>query len=82
MTNEIREERMRMLGRLLRYERRIRDKTLLQVADAVGLKENTISAYEKGKVQIPIDNLDAICTFLGIDYIDLLKEVEKELRKE
>ena len=82
MTDKIRDERMRMLGRALRYERRIKDKTLKQVADAVGLKENTISAYEKGKVQIPIDNLDAICNYLGIDYLDLLIKVENERRKE
>lgn len=82
MTDKIRDERMRMLGRALRYERRVRDKTLQQVADAVGLKENTISAYEKGKVQIPINNLDAICKYLSIDYIDLLVSVEKGLRKE
>lgn len=39
--------RMQCIGEHLRKERRIRDKTLEQVADAVGLKKNTISAYEK-----------------------------------
>lgn len=68
--------RMEYLGAVLRRERRLQDKTLQQVADAVGLKENTISAYEKGKIQIPIDNLDAICKFLGTDYIDLLIKVQ------
>lgn len=70
-------KRMEYLGAVLRRERRMQDKTLQQVAEAVGLKENTISAYEKGKIQIPIDNLDAICRFLNTDYIDLLIKVQK-----
>jgi len=69
--------RMEYLGAALRRERRLQDKTLQQVAEAVGLKENTISAYEKGKIQIPIDNLDAICKFLNTSYIDLLIKVQK-----
>lgn len=72
-------KRMEYLGAVLRRERRLQDKTLQQVAEAVGLKENTISAYEKGKIQIPIDNLDAICKYLNTNYIDLLKKVQKQL---
>lgn len=72
-------KRMEYLGAVLRRERRLQDKTLQQVAEAVGLKENTISAYEKGKIQIPIDNLDAICKYLNTNYIDLLIKVQKQL---
>lgn len=72
-------KRMEYLGAVLRRERRLQDKTLQQVAEAVGLKENTISAYEKGKIQIPIDNLDAICKCLNTNYIDLLIKVQKQL---
>lgn len=61
-------ERMELIGRELRRQRRMQDRTLQDVANAVGLKENTISAHEKGKIQIPIDNLDDICSYLGIDY--------------
>lgn len=72
-------KRMEYLGAVLRRERRLQDKTLQQVAEAVGLKENTISAYEKGKIQIPIDNLDAICKYLNTNYIDLLIKVQKQM---
>lgn len=74
--------RMKYIGVLLRSERRMKDKTLAQVAEEVGLKENTISAYEKGKIQIPIDNLEAYCHFLGIDYINLLQRAEELMSKE
>ena len=79
MNTEYARKRRLLIGEELRRERRIQDKTLKQVADAVGLKENTISAYEKGKVQIPLDNLDAICTYLNIDYLELLREVQQKL---
>ena len=72
-------ERMELIGRELRRQRRMQDRTLRDVANAVGLKENTISAYEKGKIQIPIDNLDDICSYLGIDYIVLLSQVRDTL---
>lgn len=72
-------KRMVYIGAVLRRERRLQDKTLQQVAEAVGLKENTISAYEKGKIQIPIDNLDAICKYLNTDYISLLQKVQMQL---
>ena len=65
-------ERMELIGRELRRQRRMQDRTLQDVANAVGLKENTISAYEKGKIQIPIDNLDDICSYLGVDSLFLL----------
>lgn len=74
--------RMELVGAELRRIRRSKDKTLEQVGDAVGLKKNTISAYEKGKVSIPIDNLDAICRYLGVDYLDLLADVQRRLKEE
>ena len=73
-------QRMKLLGRALRDERRVKDLTLKQVAEAVGLKENTISAYERGMVQIPIDNLVNICAFIGTDYIELLYSVESQMK--
>ena len=73
---------MQRIGAELRKHRKMQDKTLQNVADAVGLKENTISAYEKGKIQIPIDNLDAICTYLGLDFIDLLYKIRSEFEQE
>ena len=74
------ELRMKLIGEALRRERRLQDKTLVQVANAIGLKENTISAYEKGKIQIPIDNLDAYCSYLNIDYLDFLRQIQTQMR--
>ncbi|MCH3960996.1 MAG: helix-turn-helix domain-containing protein [Solobacterium sp.] len=67
---------------VIHQERRLQDKTLEQVADAVGLKKNTISYYEKGKISIPLDNLDAICQFLGLDFLDVLSDVQKKIQQE
>lgn len=75
-------KRMKYIGQEIRRERRSQDKTLSQVALAGGLAENTISAYEKGKIQIPIDNLDNICNYLNIYYIDLLTRVQERLNED
>lgn len=74
--------RMQYIGMRLRKERRLRNKTLEQVADAVGLKKNTISAYEKGKIAISLDNLDDICTYFNMNYLDLLSDVQKQLQED
>lgn len=73
-------ERMRLIGLELRRLRRSEEKTLQDVAEHVGLKKNTISAYEKGKIEIPISNLSNICNYLDIDYITLLDVVENKLK--
>jgi transcriptional regulator with XRE-family HTH domain len=59
----------------------MQDRTLQDVASAVGMKENTISAYEKGKIQIPIDSLEAVCSYLGINFIDLLYDVQRQIEE-
>lgn len=82
MKNCLNEKRRRYIGMVIHQERRLQDKTLEQVADAVGLKKNTISYYEKGKISIPLDNLDAICQFLGLDFLDVLSGVQKKIQQE
>lgn len=72
-------KRRKLIGEALRKERRAQEKTLLQVAEAIGLAENTISAYEKGKIAIPLDNIDAYCRFLGLDYLEFLKQIQDKM---
>lgn len=81
MQNIRSKERNRLIGKELRRQRRMQDRTLQDVASAVGMKENTISAYEKGKIQIPIDSLEAVCSYLGINFIDLLYDVQRQIEE-
>lgn len=81
MQNIRSKERNGLIGKELRRQRRMQDRTLQDVASAVGMKENTISAYEKGKIQIPIDSLEAVCSYLGINFIDLLYDVQRQIEE-
>lgn len=74
-------KRAKALGERMRRERRMRDKTLEQVAEYMGLGNTTISAYEKGKINITVENLAKYCEFLGVDYIELLHAVQEDLDK-
>lgn len=81
MQNIRSKDRNRLIGKELRRQRRMQDRTLQDVASAIGMKENTISAYEKGKIQIPIDSLEAVCSYLGINFIDLLYDVQRQIEE-
>lgn len=74
--------RKEILGDLLRRERVIRRLSQEQLADVAGLGKTAISAYELGKVSPPIETLDIICTYMNVDYIDLLREAQTIYREE
>lgn len=76
-----REKRKRILGDAMRKERVIRRVSQQQIADYIGVAKTTISAYELGKVSPAIDTLDAYCAYLGVDYLDVLREVTEEVRR-
>jgi transcriptional regulator with XRE-family HTH domain len=76
-----RKKRRQILGDAMRKERVIRRVSQQRIADHLGLAKTTISAYELGKVSPAIDTLDEYCTFLGVNYLDLLREVTEEVRR-
>lgn len=76
-----RKKRKQILGDAMRKERVIRRVSQQQIADHLGLSKTIISAYERGKVSPAIDTLDAFCAFLGVDYLELLREVTEEVRR-
>ena len=69
--------RKEILGELLRRERVIRRISQETLGNVVGIGKTTVSAYELGKASPDIEKLDAMCAFLGIDYIDLLREAQR-----
>lgn len=63
------------LGSQLRKARKERGISLEQAADALGFKSrNSVSILEMGKQKITVEFLISYCQYLGIDYIDLLKQ--------
>ncbi len=68
--------RKEILGDILRRERVIRRISQETLGNVVGVGKTTISAYELGKASPDIEKLDMMCGFMGINYLDLLKEAQ------
>jgi transcriptional regulator with XRE-family HTH domain len=69
--------RKMIIGELIRRERVIRHLNQQALADAAGLGKTAISAYERGIASPSIETLDTICTFMNVDYIELLREAQR-----
>lgn len=73
--------RKEILGDLLRRERVVRRISQETLGNVVGLGKTAISAYELGKASPDIEKLDLMCSYMGIDYIDLLREAQEIYRR-
>lgn len=74
--------RKEILGDILRRERVIRRINQETLGNVVGLGKTAISAYERGIASPDIEKLDMMCAYMGIDYLDLLKEAQETYKAE
>ena len=74
--------RKEILGDILRRERVIRRISQETLGNVVGLGKTAISAYERGIASPDIEKLDMMCAYMGIDYLDLLKEAQEKYKAE
>ena len=74
--------RKEILGDILRRERVIRRISQETLGNVVGLGKTAISAYERGIASPDIEKLDMMCTYMHIDYLDLLKEAQETYKAE
>lgn len=74
--------RKEILGDILRRERVIRRISQETLGNVVGLGKTAISAYERGIASPDIEKLDMMCSYMGIDYLDLLKEAQETYKAE
>jgi DNA-binding XRE family transcriptional regulator len=70
-------KRKEILGDLLRRERVIRRISQETLGEVVDVGKTTISAYERGVASPDIEKLDLMCAFMGVDYLDLLREAQE-----
>lgn len=68
-----------VLGSHLRIARERSNKSLEEVASAVGLTKKTIQRYEVGESRITISTLKSICNFLNTDYDQFNIMVNREV---
>lgn len=65
----------RVLGAKIQYNRKIKGLTQQQLAGAIGISTNYLSAIERGAVQgYPVSIVWSVAKILGIKAEDLLKE--------
>lgn len=74
--------RKEILGDILRRERVIRRISQETLGNVVGLGKTAISAYERGIASPDIEKMDMMCAYMGIDYLDLLKEAQETYKAE
>lgn len=65
----------------LKYYLKIRNKTQLDLAKAIGVSNTTINNYVKGYNTPRMDKLDKICNYLRIERSDLLNTSTSEEKK-
>lgn len=61
----------------LKYYLKLRNKTQLDLAKAIGVSNTTINNYVKGYNTPRMDKIDKICTYLNIERSNLLEDNEK-----
>ena len=59
------------VGARLRTIRRLRRRTLKEIADAAGLSESFLSQVERGRTNVSISSLQRIASALGVDVSDV-----------
>lgn len=60
------------IGRQMRTFRKAKRWTQKDLSNRIGIKDNTISAYERGAIEIPRSRLLEIATALDVKYVDFL----------
>ena len=61
----------------LKYYLKLRNRTQLDLAKAIGVSNTTINNYVKGYNTPRMDKIDKICTYLNIERSNLLEDKEK-----
>lgn len=70
-------KRKMILGAILRQERTSRHISQATLGHVAGVGKTTISAYELGKISPDIETLDLICSYMNLDYIDVLRRAQR-----
>lgn len=70
-------ETQRIFSNNLKYYLKLKNKTQLDLANAIGVSNTTINNYVKGYNAPRMDKVDKICKYLGISRSDLIEDKSK-----
>lgn len=68
----VKQSQNEFVGSKIRKYRKIKKLTQEELAEKIGIKNNTISAYERGIIEVPHSKLLEVAKVLGIKYTHLL----------
>ena len=74
MNNIEEKETQRIFSNNLKYYLKLKNKTQLDLANAIGVSNTTINNYVKGYNAPRMDKVDKICKYLGISRSNLIEE--------
>lgn len=74
MNNIEEKETQRIFSNNLKYYLKLKNKTQLDLANAIGVSNTTINNYVKGYNAPRMDKVDKICKYLGISRSDLIED--------
>lgn len=66
------EDQNKYIGKKIKEYRKARKFTQSQLGEKIGVKDNTISAYERGVIELPSSKLHEIARVLGVSYTSFL----------
>lgn len=78
MNNIEEKETQRIFSNNLKYYLKLKNKTQLDLANAIGVSNTTINNYVKGYNAPRMDKVDRICKYLGISRSDLIEEKSEQ----
>lgn len=65
-------DRARRVGSRVRYLRQQADMTLVEVAEEMGLKFQTIQKYETGEIALSMERVEQLALVFGVKPADIL----------
>ena len=63
-----------IVGKRIRYYRKARGMTIIQLASSMHISKSAVSKYERGEIAITLEQLEAFAKALNIDFLQLLDE--------
>ena len=70
----------RVVLKLLRDARRASGLTQVDLANKLAITQSLLSKMERGDRRIDVVELRAVCTAIGLDLIEFVRRLERELR--
>lgn len=67
------------LGEYFRLKRAKHRMSQEELAGKIGEKRATYGSWESGRSEMPLNVIKKLCQYFGIDWIDLLREMDKYL---